>query len=389
MRLHLLLPALLIAAVAGQAVARRLRLPGVVGEILAGVVLGPYLLGVIPAEGAGAPGQAAVRELAQVGLCVLLFRVGLETRLDQFRQVVAPASRLAVAGMAIPFLAGWGVTSIAGAHPPSAILIGAALTATSIGVTVSVLAELGAETSPEGAVIAGAAILDDVLGLVLLAALTGLAARGPSPLWASGKAVLQALGFLAAAMALGKPAAASTLTLVRWSRSPTTLLVLVFAYLLLLAYAARAAGLGMILGAYAAGLAFARHPERDWIQAQLAPLVNLLAPLFFVLIGASIQLGGLAPLTPAGRKTLVEGLVLLIVATCGKLIAAWFTGAPGLNRWVLGTGMVPRGEVGFVFAQIGLTGGLLDDAQFASLSLALIGTTVAGPILLRMGWKPS
>ena len=377
----------MVAAVAGQTVMRRLRLPGVVGEILAGLLLGPHIFGLIPAGGAGPAGLEGIQELAEVGLCVLLFRVGLETRLAQFRPVAVPATRLAIAGMVVPFLLGWGVMSLVGAASTAAFLIGAALTATSIGVTVSVLAELGAENSDEGAVIVGAAILDDVFGLVLLSALVGMATPGISPVWASGKAVLQALLFLTAALVIGKPVVTATLALTRWSRSPTTLLVLVFGYLLLLAYAAHAVGLGMILGAYAAGVAFTRHPERDWIEAQLTPLVNLLAPLFFVLIGASIDFGGLNPFTGAGRQNLTIGLLLLVVAGAGKLCAAWFTGAPGLNRWVVGSGMMPRGEVGFVFAQVGLAGGIIGGGEFAALSLALIGTTIAGPVLLRVFWK--
>ncbi len=386
MKLHLLLPAVLGAAVAGQALMRRLRLPAVVGEIAAGFVVGPYVLGLVPGGEAGPAGPGAIQELAQIGLCVLLFRVGLETRLSQLRPVAAPATRLAVAGMVVPFALGWGVMWAFGVTPAAALLAGAALTATSIGVTVSVLAELDAEASPEGTVIVGAAILDDVLGLVLLAALVGLTTPGADPVRASAWAVLQALGFLAAALTVGRPVVSATLALTRWSRSPTTLLVLVFGYLLLLAAAAQAVGLGMILGAYAAGVAFTRHPDRARIEEQLAPIIGLLTPLFFVLIGASIEFGGLDPLTAAGRENLFMGFLLLVVAGIGKLVAAWFMGRPELDRWVVGSGMMPRGEVGFVFAQVGLAAGLLGSAQFASLSLALIGTTVAGPVLLRVFW---
>ncbi len=387
MKLHLLLPAVLLAAVAGQAVMRRLRLPAVVGEIAAGFVVGPYVLGLVPGGEAGPAGHGAIQELAQIGLCVLLFRVGLETRLSQLRPVAASATRLALAGMVVPFALGWGVMWAFGVTSSAALLVGAALTATSIGVTVSVLAELDAEASPEGTVIVGAAILDDVLGLVLLAALVGLTTPGASPVRASAWAVLQALAFLAAALAVGRPVVSATLALTRWSRSPATLLVLVFGYLLLLAAAAKAVGLGMILGAYAAGIAFTRHPDRARIEDQLAPLVDLLTPLFFVMIGASIELGGLDPLTAAGRSNLFAGLLLLVVAGFGKLFAAWFMGRPELDRWVVGSGMMPRGEVGFVFAQVGVAGGLIGSAQFASLSLALIGTTVAGPVLLRVFWR--
>ncbi|NIV75990.1 MAG: cation:proton antiporter, partial [Gammaproteobacteria bacterium] len=217
--------------------------------------------------------------LAQIGLCVLLFRVGLETELDDARRVAGAATLLAGAGMLLPLALGTLGALALGVAPLPSIFIGATLTATSIGVSAAVLEELGATATRAATLILGAAVVDDVLGLVLLAGLIGVSsAEGSAPVEIA-LAVGQAVAFLVAALWLGKPLARATVWVTRWTRSRSTLLVLVFSTLLVTAAAAKAAGLEMIIGAYAAGLALARHPEREWLEAELEPVIELFTPI--------------------------------------------------------------------------------------------------------------
>jgi Kef-type K+ transport system membrane component KefB len=269
--------------------ARRWGLPAVVGEILAGVVLGPSLLGVLEFPSQGNDGDLLFG-LAEIGLCVLLFRVGLETDLENARRVAVPASLLALVGMLLPMGLGILASTALGISALPAFFIGATLTATSIGVTASVLEELGAGSSRAATLILGAAVIDDVLGLVLLAGLIGMASAAGSVGLDIALAVAQAVGFLAAALWLGRPLTHVTLRLTRWTGSRSTLFVLVFSTLLLTAWAAKIAGLEMIIGAFAAGLALARHPEREWLETELEPLIELFTPIFFVLVGSAIAL---------------------------------------------------------------------------------------------------
>jgi Kef-type K+ transport system membrane component KefB len=386
-QLHLLLPAVLITAKLLGAVARRWGLPAVVGEILAGVVLGPSLLGVLGMPGHGEGENAdPLLGLAQIGLCVLLFRVGLETEIDSARRVAGPATVLAGAGMLLPLGLGTLGALAVGVDPAPAIFIGATLTATSIGVTASVLEELGASATRAATLILGAAVIDDVLGLVLLAALIAVSTAEANVGVEIALAVGQAIGFLVAALWLGRPLARATVRLTRWTRSRSTLFVLVFSTLLLTAAAAKAAGLEMIIGAYAAGLALASHPERDWLERELEPVIELFTPIFFVLVGSSIAFETLSLGTPAGRFTVGLAALLFLAAVAGKLLAPLVVRGFGVPKLAVGSALVPRGEVGLIFAQVGLAEGVLEPDLFAALALVITATTLAGPVLLRRLW---
>jgi Kef-type K+ transport system membrane component KefB len=383
--LHWLLPIVLVTAKLCGTLARRWGLPAVVGEIAAGVALGPALIGVV-----AFPGQEADDDpllgLAQIGLCVLLFRVGLETELDDVRRVVGAATGLAGAGMLLPLALGTLGALALGVAPLPSIFIGATLTATSIGVNAAVLEELGATATRAATLILGAAVVDNVLGLVLLAGLIGVSsAEGSAPVEIA-LAVGQAVAFLVAALWLGKPLARATVWVTRWTQSRSTLLILVFSTLLLTAAAAKAAGLEMIIGAYAAGLALARHPERDWLEAELEPVIELFTPIFFVLVGSSIAFETMDVGTPAGRFTLGLATLLFAAAVVGKLLAPFVVRRTEVPRLAVGSALVPRGEVGLIFAQVGLSERVLTSDLFAALALVITATTLVGPVLLRRLW---
>lgn len=385
MSLHWLLPIVLVTAKLFGTLARRWGLPAVVGEILAGVALGPSLIAVVAPLG-HAPNADPLMGLAQIGLCVLLFRVGLETQIDDVRRVAGSATLLAGAGMLLPLALGTLGALAFGVAPLPSIFIGATLTATSIGVSAAVLKELGVGATRAATLILGATVVDDVLGLVLLAGLIGVSSAQGSPALEIARAVGQAVAFLIAALWLGRPVARATVWITRWTRSRSTLLVLVFSTLLLTAAAAKAAGLELIIGAYAAGLALARHPEREWLEAELEPVIELFTPIFFVLVGSSIAFDTLHLGTPAGRSTLALAMLLFVVAVVGKLLAPFVLREAEVPRLAVGSALVPRGEVGLIFAQVGLSEGVLTPDLFAALALVITATTLAGPVLLRRFW---
>jgi Kef-type K+ transport system membrane component KefB len=314
--------------------------------------------------------------------------VGIETDLANVRLVAGPAAVLAIAGMLFPFLLGAFGARALGVPLLPALFIGATLTATSIGITASVLEELQASTTRAATLILGAAVIDDVLGLILLAALVGMSAAQDGALLEVGMAVAQAVGFLVAALWLGRPLARGTVWLSRWTQSQSTLLVLVFSTLLLTAWAAKVAGLEMIIGAYAAGLALARHPDREWLEAELKPVIDLFTPIFFVLVGSSIAFETLTVGTAEGRFTLGLAAVLLVAAVLGKLFAPFTIRTLDAPALAVGSALVPRGEVGLIFAQVGLSEKVLTPDLFAALALVITATTLAAPVLLRRLWPP-
>ena len=387
MPLHLLLPFTIIPALLFGEISQRLRLPRVVGEIVCGVVLGPVLFGLIPSHAQDEPGFQPFYELAEIGLCALLFKIGLETRWDSLGRTWYPAMSVAIAGMIFPFLLGWGLASLWGWPQLTAVFIGGTLTATSIAVTASVLNEAGAQSSPEGTLIFSAAVLDDLLGLLLLSALIAFVTPGSSVFGQVATSFLQALILIIGGFLLGRFVVNFALRMTHWITSKATLIALAFSYFLLMAFVAKAVGLAMIIGAYAAGLAFARHPDQAQLEQNLQPLIGLLTPLFFILIGASIEFSEFSYSSNTWGESLSYFCLLFLVAIAGKMLSPVFLRKGKISHLVVGTGMMPRGEVGFVFAQIGLTTGILSQGHFSSLVVVLVGTTILGPVLLRVFLK--
>ncbi|MCG3147742.1 MAG: High-affinity Na(+)/H(+) antiporter NhaS3 [Verrucomicrobiae bacterium] len=346
-----------------------------VGSLGAGLLLGPAALAVIPSAAADPTGRTLIEEVAHLGLCVLLFEIGLKTRFENFRPVWRQAATLSVAGMILSFLLAGTTATLFGWPAKAAVFAGATLTATSLSITASVLSELKLDDSREGTTAFGAAVLDNVLAMLLLAALMAVITPGAVIAAQLTRSVAQAAAFIAAGIFLGPFLVQGAIRFCRWVKSDTMLLVMAFSYLLLLSHAATIAGLAMITGAYAAGLAFARHPEREQLAGKLQPFTELLTPLFFVLVGASIEFGEFHPIS-AGA--------LLLVTILAKLLAPLCLRHEGLSRWLLGSALIARGGIGFVFVQLGLKHGVFTPAQFSNLALVLAGTTVFGTVLLRV-----
>jgi Kef-type K+ transport system membrane component KefB len=379
------LAAILLAAKLLGDFAERIGQPAVLGELVAGVLLGPSLFGLIPADGALAD---VLHVVAELGVILLLFEIGLETDLREMFRVGPAALAVAAVGVAAPFLLGYAFWTGAGPGVPAdatsmaGIFIGATLTATSVGITARVLADLDRLRSKEARIILGAAVIDDVLGLVILTVVTGIAAGATVSALGVARVLGIGVGFLVAAVVLGRFLAPRLFQLAERMRVRGVLVAAAVAVAFGLAGLAELAGSAQILGAFAAGLILSGTNQFDTIERELKPVVSIFAPVFFVVVGASVNLRLLDPSRPgAGQLLLLTG-VLAVLAVVGKVIAGWAAPWERYRRLVVGVGMVPRGEVGLIFANIGLRSGIITDAVFSALLLVvMISTFVAPPAL--------
>jgi Kef-type K+ transport system membrane component KefB len=390
----------------------RLSLPTILGELVAGVLIGvsglhfllppetgvainQLLLDLVSRLSGVTPDQVqelysesfpGLQQLSLLGLYALLFLTGLESELDELVAVGVQASTVAVTGVVLPFALGTaGLMLLFHVPPVLAIFAGAAMTATSIGITASVFGELGWLRRREGQIVIGAAVLDDILGIVILAVVVSIASGEALAIGPILKLVAAAVVFVAAALFLSRRAAPGFDWLLDRLQAPGEVVVAAFVVLSLCCFCAQAIGLEAALGAFAGGLILSRSRHTHAIQETVKPLVSLFATVFFVLIGTGMDLSVLNPLDPANRAGLVVALFLLVVAIVGKLATGWsYWSAGPTDRLVVGLGMMPRGEVGLIFLGLGSQAHLLTPALEAAILLMVIGTTFLAPILLRL-----
>jgi Kef-type K+ transport system membrane component KefB len=390
----------------------RWQLPTILGELVAGVIIGASglhlivppetqaavsqgLLGLIgsladvPAAGVAelyADSFPSLQTVATLGLFALLFLTGLESELDELVAVGAQATTVAVAGVALPFALGTaGLMALFHVEVIPAVFAGASMTATSIGITASVFGELKMLRSREGQIVIGAAVLDDILGIVILAVVVSLAGGGSLEIGPILKLVAAAVVFVVAAIGLSRTAAPAFDWLLDRLKAPGEVIVASFVVLTLCCFAATAIGLEAALGAFAAGLILSNSRHCHAIETAVKPVVALFATIFFVLIGTGMDLSVLNPFDPANRAGLVVAGFLLVVAIAGKVAAGWsFLSEQPTNRLVVGLGMMPRGEVGLIFLGLGTQAKLLSPALEAAILLMVIGSTFLAPVLLRL-----
>ena len=361
---------LLLAAKLGEEVLRRFGQPGVIGELLGGFIVGPYGLALVQ------PGETALA-FAELGVVILLFSVGLEVRTDDLLKVGKPALLTAVIGMVFPLAAGLGLGLVLGEELMAAFFIGLALAATSIGITSRVLRDMGVMNRTFAKVVIGAALVDDILALILIGLATGAAEGDLSAqtlLVGVAGIGLVLLGFAVARRARGLPR-----TVFTWPLFADTPLVPAFIIMLAIALLAVAVGLAAIIGAFVAGLVVAETEAAEELEHDIKPLASIFTPFFFAVTGAQLNLALL--LDPAiALVAVVLALIGVITKAAGGLLGAWSIGRWGATT--VGFGMVPRGEVGIVVATLALTAGVVDDDLFAVILVAVVLTTVAAPYLL-------
>jgi Kef-type K+ transport system membrane component KefB len=363
---------LLLAAKAGEEVFRRLGQPGVIGELAGGFVVGPYALGLV------VPGETAT-VLAEIGVVILLFAVGLEIKTDQLLQVGRPALVTAVLGVVFPIAAGVAFALVAGQPPSTAAFVGLALAATSIGITSRVLTDLGVLDRRFSRIIIGAAVIDDVLALILIGIVSG-AAEGDLGLATLGL-VVGAIGFVVLGFAVARRARGVRREVFTWPLFADTPIVPVFLVMLALAILAALIGLAAIIGAFVAGLIVAETEAQDEIEHEIKPLAAVITPFFFAVTGAQLDLAALADPWLALSAVVLAGLGIATKVVAGVI------GARGTGRWsalAVGVGMAPRGEVGIVVVTLGLGLGLLTQDLFSAVLMAVVLTTVAAPLMLNL-----
>ena len=361
---------LFVGAKVGEEVARRLGQPSVVGELLGGFLVGPGFLALV------VPGETAF-VLAEIGVVILLFSVGLEVRLDDLLAVGRPAVLTAIAAMVLPIAAGLAIGLATGEPLSSAAFIALALSATSIGITSRVLAEMGVLDRTFARVVLGAAVIDDILALILIGLVSGAATgdlSGSTILVVVAAFGLIGIGFAAARRARGLKREVFT-----WPLFADTPLVPAFILMFAVALVSAAIGLAAIIGAFVAGLIVAETEAQDELEHEVRPLGQIFTPFFFAVTGAQIDLRALLDPQVAA---LAVGLAVVGIITKA---AGGLLGARSIGRWgatAVGVGMVPRGEVGIVVANLGLAAGLLTGGLFSAIVVAVVLTTVVAPYLL-------
>jgi Kef-type K+ transport system membrane component KefB len=391
--LFLLLAVMLIAAKLLGELAERFGQPAVLGELIAGVLLGGSVFAIIPVEGTGAE---IIHVLAELGVVLLLFEIGLETDLREMFRVGTASLSVAAVGVVLPFALGFAYwaylphAASSGADlTTAAIFVGATLTATSVGITARVLSDLGQMNSEEAKIIIGAAIIDDVLGLVILTVVSGMAAGASVDALSILRVLAVAVGFLVVAVLVGRFAAPRLFDLVVRMRVRYVLLVFAFAFALALSATAAAVGSALIIGAFAAGLILSGTNQFDTIEHEIRPVASIFAPIFFVSVGASVNLRLLDPSREGALGILGVAATLTALAVLGKLAAGWASPWVKFRRLVVGVGMVPRGEVGLIFADIGRRSGVLNEAVFGAILLTVMATTFVAPPWLKLLFNSS
>ncbi|MFY9586873.1 MAG: cation:proton antiporter, partial [Actinomycetota bacterium] len=363
--------ALLAARVAAE-IAERLRQPAVLFEIAAGVILGPSLLGLVH-------GEETIRMLGELGAVLLLFEVGLHMDLRELGRVGRSALQVAAIGVVTPMVLAYPVLRALDVSPRISIFLAAGITATSVGITARVFSDLRALASTEARTVLGAAVADDVAGLVILAIVVGAESESGVAVGSLAGTIGFALLFLVAATVIGVwlvPRVIGRLS--RASRTDGTSMILALVVALALAGAASDVKLAPVVGAFVAGLAVGPSGRRDEIQRRLQPIGHMLIPLFFLYIGIDTEL-----------KSFTQGRVLLIaaaltaIAVIGKIVAGLGVKRGSADRLLVGIAMIPRGEVGLIFASIGLSQHFLDPRSHSILVVTVMASTVVSPALIR------
>ena len=327
-------------------IAERIGQPAVLGEMAGGIAVGVSGLHLVD------PHAPVLHLLSELGVVLLLFLIGLGTDINRLIAAGPAAGAVAVTGVVLPFAFGFGVARLLGVAVPVAIFL-------------------------------GAAVIDDILGLILLTVAGAIAAGEAVTLFGTAKVIVIAIGFVVVAIAAGSMLAPFLIRLVAKLRVSKALFFGALMFALTLAWCAQAAGSALIIGAFAAGLVLARTEKGADIEHETHDIAQFFVPIFFVLVGAAVDLRQLNPFDPAARKYLVIGMLLTLVGIGGKLIAGY--AAPRrFRRIVIGVGMIPRGEVGLIFAQIGITAGLLSAGLYSSVALMVMLTTFITPPLLRL-----
>ena len=383
---------ILISARILAEIANRLGIPTVIGELTAGIILGPSLLGWLEVT-------LQLQLMAEIGIILLLFKVGLETDLDRLTAAGRSAVSVALVGFAMPFLMGYALARELFDFPPMvALMLGGTLTATSIGVTVRILQDVGRQNSTEGQVVLGAAVLDDVLGVILLATLYQISVEGQISLLALGRICAFIGAFFMLAPLLARILSAVIQKLLGKSTMPGLIPSAIIALVLLFASLANLLGAPELLGGFAAGIALSRrfflpfgislahhHAFAQRIDVQTTPIIQLFTPIFFVVVGLSLDLN---QVDWSSGFIWLFSLATVTIAILGKLAGGQVLFRRHMVfRTAVGISMVPRGEVGLIFAELGRASGVFGPQVYAALVIVIAYTTMLAPFWIKLFYR--
>jgi Kef-type K+ transport system membrane component KefB len=369
--------AIFVAAKVFGEIAERLGQPAVLGELIGGVLIGVSGLHLVD------PHDVTIHLLSELGVILLLFLIGLETDLRKLMQVGGAATAVAIVGVTLPFAGGALFGYFLGMPVMVSVFLGAALTATSVGITARVLSDLGHLQDKESQVVLGAAVVDDIIGLVLLTVVGTLAGGGTLTVVGVGKIIAIAFGFVVLAILIGSKLAPMLIRAIDRIEMKRGLFFASVVFAFVLAYIAQKVGSAIIIGSFAAGLVLARTNRGKEIEREVHDVAQFFIPIFFVVVGAAVDLRSINPFDPAARPFFWIGLALTAIGVIGKVAAGYVVWQKGLRRIVIGVGMIPRGEVGLIFAQIGLSTKLISGGMYSAVALMVMLTTFIAPPLLR------
>ena len=400
-RLVLQLAVILIAAkLSGEICERFLKIPPVLGELGAGILIGPFALGGVDIPGLGPlfedlhsaasgtegftlPISESLWSIAQIGAIILLFTAGLETNLRQFVRYAGPASIVAVGGSVVPFILGAAVTVAFGYADgfgdPKALFVGAIFTATSIGISVRVLGDLRRLDTAEGVTILAAAVLDDVLGILILTVVLGIAIEGEFSASSTGLIALKTIGFWVALTGLGVLLSKRISDLFGRFRVSGAAMGLALGLAFLASALAEMFGLAMIIGAFSIGLALSGTDLAHRLEEPLRGVYAALIPIFFVVMGMLVDVTALGGVWQFGIAATALAIIGKVV---GSGVPALFTGFNLFGAWRIGIGMLPRGEVALIMAGIGVGAGLIRQELFGVAIIVTVVTTMLAPLVL-------
>ncbi len=388
---------ILVAAKLGAVFAERFKQPEVLGELLAGIIVGNLVLFNFDSF-SFLMHDHFIEIFASLGVIILLFEVGLESKVHEMMAVGLKSFTVAIAGVVTPFLVGYYVSGMILPDLPeiSKIFMGAILTATSVGITARVFKDLKFTQEAEARIVLGAAVIDDILGLIILAVVSGMAACSGvadcSDVSASQITIIsaKAIGFVVAAVVLGQMLAHKTIKLISFFKIPGMMLTTALVACFMGSYLANQMGLAPIVGAFAIGLVledvhFKSFMSKISIEEAIQPISILMVPVFFVMTGMQVDLSVFAD-----PSIITAALAVTVAAILGKLVCSWaFWSAAPMKRWIIGVGMIPRGEVGLIFASVGKSIGVIDDRLYAITVIMVILTTLLPPPILSSLIKSS
>ncbi|MDR2645293.1 MAG: cation:proton antiporter [Endomicrobium sp.] len=366
---------LFFAKIFGE-IALKLGQSAIIGELLAGVLIGPSILGLVHET-------PVLTSISELGAVILLFEVGLSTDIKEFLKAGGWATAVAFIGVVVPYFLGYFVFLHFGLSSTQAIFAGAVLTATSVGITARVFMDLKKLETKEAKIVLGAAVIDDVIGLAILAIVLKLVQGGTVTFGTvasiSGTAVL----FLVLSVAAGILIAPTLFKFVSKMKQEHIIFVMGIAFCFVFSAFATKVGLASIVGSFVAGLVLSTTNQSEEIRKDIKPIYAFFVPVFFVLMGTNVDISAFNPFVAANREILILVAVLFIVAFIGKAVAGFVVLKKGINRFLIGVSMVPRGEVGLIFAGIGFKNNVFGSNEYSALVAVIMLTTFITPIILK------